>query len=78
MSWPSPQDFDHDGMPDVWETQRGLTINSIADLNLYTSTTGYNNIETFLNGDTITAPGILNTCVSSKSIFTNNEGNWVH
>ncbi len=83
-AWPflptgfAPQDFDHDGMPDAWETQRGLTINSIADLNLYTSTTGYNNIETFLNGDTITAPGILNTCVSSKSIFTNNEGNWVH
>ncbi len=83
-AWPflptgfAPLDFDRDGMPDVWEAQRGLTINSAADLNLYTSTTGYSNIETYLNGDTITAPGILNTCVSSKSKFSNSEAIWVH
>ena len=83
-AWPflptgfAPTDTDHDGMSDVWETQRGLNPNLSTDLNLYTSNTGYSNVETYLNGDTITAPGILNTCVTGKSIYTNNSGAWVH
>mgnify|MGYP000196203589 CR=1 FL=1 len=83
-AWPylptgyTPTDTDHDGMPDIWETQRGLNPNLATDLNLYTSNTGYSNVETYLNGDTITAPGILNTCVTGKSIYTNNSGAWVN
>ena len=83
-AWPflptgfTPLDSDHDGMPDVWEAQRGLNQNTATDLNLYTSTTGYNNLETYLNGDTLTAPGILNTCVSAKPIFTNSQAIWAH
>ncbi len=83
-AWPflpagyTPTDTDHDGMPDVWETQRGLNPNSTADLNLYTSTTGYNNVETYLNGDTLTAPGILNTCVNGRVAASANSGNWLH
>ncbi len=82
-AWPTlaagfaPTDTDHDGMPDAWETQRGLNPNSNTDLNNYTSTTGYNNVETYLNGDTITAAGILNTCVTTKSFNVSNTGNWI-
>lgn len=83
-AWPTlapgfaPTDSDHDGMPDAWETQRGLNPNSNADLNLYTSTTGYNNIETYLNGDTIVAPGTLNTCITAKTIYSSSTGNWLN
>ncbi|MFC4261453.1 T9SS type A sorting domain-containing protein [Ferruginibacter yonginensis] len=70
-------DTDHDGMPDVWETQRGLNSNSTTDANLYQSTLGYSNIETYLNGDTIVAPGIINTCITTKKIASINSGNWL-
>ena len=84
VAWPylpvgfTPVDTDHDGMPDVWETQRGLNPASAADMNAYTSTTRYNNVETYLNGDTITAPGILNTCISSKGFNAANTSQWLH
>lgn len=83
-AWPTlasgtPQtDSDHDGMPDAWETQRGLNPSSATDANGYTSTSGYPNIENYINGDTIVAPGIINTCITSKSITASNTGNWLH
>ena len=82
-AWPTldqgyvPVDTDGDGMPDVWETQRGLNPNSSADLNGYISTTGYSNIENFINGDTIVAPGVINTCITAKMINATNTGNWL-
>jgi hypothetical protein len=82
-AWPAlaagtPQtDADHDGMPDAWELQRGLNPNSNADLNGYISNTGYSNIENYLNGDTIAAPGVLNTCIAAKQITAAGNGGWL-
>ncbi|XZF16298.1 T9SS type A sorting domain-containing protein [Chitinophagaceae bacterium MMS25-I14] len=58
-AWPAldsiaaPADSDHDGMPDDWETARGLNPNDASDRNLYT-VTGYNNLENYLDG--LTSP----------------------
>jgi hypothetical protein len=54
-AWPAlngtaaPTDTDHDGMPDYWEASRGLNAADANDRNLY-STTGYTNLEDYLNG----------------------------
>jgi hypothetical protein len=54
-AWPTlnaaaaPADTDHDGMPDYWEASRGLNASDAADRNLYSST-GYTNLEDYLNG----------------------------
>ncbi len=66
-------DADSDGMPDNWEAARGVTTATT-----YQSTSGYNNIENYINGDTITAVGILNTCITAKKINSTNSGNWLH
>lgn len=51
-------DTDHDGMPDAWETARGLDPN-VADNNGDDDGDGYTNLEEFLNGPTVsTAPRI--------------------
>jgi hypothetical protein len=71
-------DTDHDGMPDVWETKRGLNPNSAADVNGYISTSGYSNIENYLNGDSIVATGVLNNCVTTKKFGTTASGSWRH
>ena len=42
-------DADHDGMPDVWETARGLNPNSAADRNAVAAS-GYTNLEVYLAG----------------------------
>ena len=42
-------DADHDGMPDVWETARGLNPNNAADRNTVAGN-GYTNLENYLNG----------------------------
>lgn len=82
-AWPTlptgtaPLDSDHDGMPDLWETQRGLNKLSAADMNTYTATTGYSNVETYLNGDTLTAPGLINTCVGARAVNSMNGGSWL-
>lgn len=81
-AWPrltsltAPTDTDHDGMPDTWETARGLNPNDASDRNLY-KTNGYSNIENYLNGDSIIAAGVSNTCIASKIITAANSGNWL-
>jgi autotransporter-associated beta strand protein len=44
----APIDSDQDGMPDDWEVAKGLNPNSAADANT-TSSTGYTNIEDYIN-----------------------------
>jgi hypothetical protein len=42
-------DADHDGMPDAWETTRGLNPRDAADRNGL-ARNGYTNVENYLNG----------------------------
>jgi pectate lyase len=49
-SAPAPQDTDHDGMPDAWETKYGLNPNDPSDANKDLSGDGYTNVERYLNG----------------------------
>lgn len=44
----APTDIDRDGMPDSWETARGLNPNSASDGPL-TASNGYTNVENYLN-----------------------------
>ncbi|MEZ4883991.1 MAG: pectinesterase family protein [Chitinophagales bacterium] len=44
----APTDSDHDGMPDDWESKKGLNPNDDADGNTV-STDGYTNLEKYLN-----------------------------
>jgi hypothetical protein len=46
---PAPQDSDHDGMPDDWETQRGLNPRDPTDGNADSTGDGYTNLEKYLN-----------------------------
>ena len=46
-------DTDHDGMPDVWETARGLNRNNAADRNAVAAS-GYTNLEVYLAGTAAT------------------------
>jgi len=54
--WPNlqggtaPADFDHDGMPDAWETDRGLNPNDASDGAQDRDGDGYTNVEEYLNG----------------------------
>ncbi|MCA8833393.1 T9SS type A sorting domain-containing protein [Hymenobacter pini] len=48
-SLPAPADADHDGMPDAWETARGLNPNNPADRSQRVSN-GYTQLENYLNG----------------------------
>ncbi|KAA6430658.1 FlgD immunoglobulin-like domain containing protein [Rufibacter glacialis] len=50
QSLPAPVDTDKDGMPDAWETQRGLNPNNAEDRNLDGNGDGYTNLEEYLNG----------------------------
>ena len=53
-AWPTynstaaPVDTDHDGMPDEWEIAKGLNP-KIADHNKHNLSTGYDNLEVYLN-----------------------------
>jgi hypothetical protein len=44
----APVDTDHDGMPDTWETEKGLKLNDAADGKIITAS-GYSNLELYLN-----------------------------
>jgi len=83
IAWPAlangyaQLDTDHDGMPDNWERARGLNPLSNTDLNGYISTSGYSNIENYINGDTIVAEGNTGNCVNAKKIVAANSGQWL-
>jgi hypothetical protein len=83
LAWPALEngfaqtDTDHDGMPDNWELARGLNAQSTTDLNGHVSTSGYSNIENYINGDTIVASGKIGSCVNVKTVYSNNTGNWL-
>jgi hypothetical protein len=47
-SAPPPPDSDHDGMPDAWESARGLNANDPAD-GAKTAADGYTHLEHYLN-----------------------------
>ena len=47
-SLPAPADSDHDGMPDKWETQKGLNPNDASDGNKVAAD-GYTMLEKYLN-----------------------------
>ena len=55
VAWPvltcgaAPADTDHDGMPDAYETSRGLNPNNAAD-RAGVAANGYTNLENYLNG----------------------------
>ncbi len=70
-------DSDHDGMPDIWEIRRGLNPADPTDGN-GVNANGYTNLENFLNGDSIVAPGIAGSCVSSPVLVFSGSGNWIH
>jgi pectate lyase len=46
---PAPTDTDQDGMPDAWETGRGLNPNDASDRNGDDNSNGYTNLEEYLN-----------------------------
>ena len=54
--WPTlssgapPTDTDKDGMPDSWETARGLDPKNATDANYDRNSDGYTNIEEYING----------------------------
>ncbi|MES2920360.1 MAG: immunoglobulin domain-containing protein [Verrucomicrobiota bacterium] len=70
-STPAPPDSDADGMPDAWETARGLNPANPADRNL-TNEAGYTNLEIYLNELAATAFPIpqLGTQPVSQSVVS--------
>ena len=65
LSGTTPLDSDADGMPDAWETARGLNKNSATDATTYSTTNpGYLNIEVYVNSLGVTS-GLV---VKSNSI----------
>lgn len=77
-AWPvlnsraAPVDTDHDGMPDYWENSRGLNPNDATDRNNYSST-GYTNLEDYLNGITgsLAVPGTNSVSGIGLRVFPN-------
>ncbi len=49
----APTDTDNDGMPDDWETDRGLNPNDEDDRNGDDDSDGYTNLEEYLNELTV-------------------------
>jgi hypothetical protein len=72
-SLPAPTDSDSDGMPNAWETARGLNPNSGADRNL-TNAEGYTNLELYLNESAAPAFPIplIGTQPSSQTVSSGN------
>ncbi|MFO7670513.1 MAG: hypothetical protein R6W31_12710, partial [Bacteroidales bacterium] len=74
---PAPEDRDHDGMPDSWETDNGLDPDDPEDRNLI-GEGGYTNLENYLNSITV-FPAFLEAPanVSAKLTgFTKVEVTW--
>jgi hypothetical protein len=83
VAWPElasrtpAADADHDGMADEWELQRGLNPAVAADRNGISSN-GYTHLENYLNGDSIVAGGIINTCIPVPAInAAGATGDWL-
>ena len=74
-SMPPLPDSDADGMPDSWETSRGLNPTNANDRNGYNAN-GYSNLENYLNGDSTIAKGTNNTCIAIKNIIVTSGGGW--
>ncbi len=80
--WPTlnsttpPTDTDHDGMPDSWETARGLNPSDASDRLLFRAN-GYTNLENYLNGDSVTATATAGSCINTRSVSSTNSGNWL-
>lgn len=90
-AWPqlssivAPNDRDHDGMPDTWETLNGLNPNSTSDRNYYSLNNDYTNLEVYLNNliDGSVAPCVWNATFNGTSnsndyasdIAADSEGN---
>ena len=69
----APVDNDHDGMPDSYETAKGLNPNNAADRNTVAAN-GYTNLEIYLNSITslcATRTATVETTPSVFSIFPN-------
>ncbi len=81
--WPTlnslaaPSDADKDGMPDEWETQRGLNSSNASDGNNF-NINGYTNLENYLNGDSIIALGTYKTLINTRTVTSNNSNRWIN
>jgi pectate lyase len=64
----APNDTDHDGMPDTWETSNSFNINNATDGNLDADNDGYTNIEEFLNS---TNPRIAQVAYFPEVAYSN-------
>ena len=77
ISNPAPATSNIYNVPDLWLTQRGLSVSAaLSGPNGY-HTNGYTHLENFLNGDSIVAPGTLNNCIGVRGINSNNSLNWL-
>ncbi len=76
LSRTAPVDNDHDGMADEWELQRGLSPANASDRNGI-SLNGYTHLENYLNGDSIVAFGVSNTCIPVPAIVATNSSKWI-
>jgi hypothetical protein len=61
------KDSDRDGMPDAWETAKGLNPNNAADARLDSNGNGYSNLEEFLNGSGSAASTTTYSTTSSQT-----------
>lgn len=61
------KDSDRDGMPDAWETAKGLNPNNAADARLDSNGNGYSNLEEFLNGSGSAASSTTYSTTSSQT-----------
>jgi predicted neuraminidase/pectate lyase len=62
----APTDSDHDGIPDTWETDRGLNPNDASDGVKDRDGDGYTNLEEYINGLVISNVSRLSAKPSSK------------
>lgn len=67
------QDSDHDGMPDTWESNHGLNPNDKND-GSQVSSSGYTNLENYLNGQNGGTVNPTTPPTSSKTGDVNNDG----
>jgi autotransporter-associated beta strand protein len=63
----APLDTDQDGMPDAWETARGLNPNNATDRNNL-APSGYTRVEEYLND--------LMTARNAQNVWSSAAGNW--